>query len=379
VYDYERIGQRLTKENLAGDPEWSIWRYIDLLPIGNRDLLPPLQVGWTPLYYAERLGQSLGVSQLYIKDDGRNPTASFKDRASAVAVTKARELGFQIVTCASTGNAASSLAGLAASVGLPTVIFVPERAPAAKVAQLLIFGARVVSVKGTYDEAFDLCLDVSSEYGWYSRNTAINPYMSEGKKTAALEICEQLSWQAPDKMLVSVGDGCIIGGLWKGLRDLHALGFIERIPQLIGVQAEGSAPLVKAWEQGAEEITPIIPETIADSISVGIPRDGIKALRAVTNTDGLYVAVSDEEILEAMRVLGRQAAVFAEPAGATGFAGLLRLLREGRIDPGERIVVLVTGNGLKDTETAIKAAGKPYLIPPTMEAVRELVSSWEKV
>jgi threonine synthase len=379
VYDYEWIGQRLTKEKLAADPERSIWRYIDLLPIGNRDLLPPLQVGWTPLYHAQRLGQSLGMPQLYIKDDGRNPTASFKDRASAVAVTKARELGFQIVTCASTGNAASSLAGLAASVGLPTVIFVPERAPAAKVAQLLIFGARVVSVRGTYDEAFDLCLDVSSEYGWYSRNTAINPYMSEGKKTAALEICEQLDWQVPDKMFVSVGDGCIIGGLWKGLRDLHALGFIERIPQLIGVQAEGSAPLVKAWEQGTEELRPIIPETIADSISVGIPRDGIKALRAVCNTDGLYVAVSDEEILEAMRVLGREAAVFAEPAGATGFAGLLKLLREGRIDPHQRIVVLVTGNGLKDTETAIKAAGKPYLISPTMEAVRELVSGWEKV
>jgi threonine synthase len=319
------------------------------------------------------------MPQLYIKDDGRNPTASFKDRASAVGVTKARELGFQIVTCASTGNAASSLAGLAASVGLPTVIFVPERAPAAKVAQLLIFGARVVSVKGTYDQAFDLCLDVSSEYGWYSRNTAINPYLSEGKKTAALEVCEQLDWHAPDKMFVSVGDGCIIGGLWKGLRDLHALGFIERIPQLIGVQAEGSAPLVAAWEQDTEDITPIIPETIADSISVGIPRDGIKALRAVCNTGGMYVAVSDEEILEAMRILGREAAVFAEPAGATGFAGLLKLLREDRIDPEERVVVLVTGNGLKDTETAIQAAGKPYLIAPTMEAVRELVSTWEKV
>jgi threonine synthase len=376
VYDYDLIGRRLTKQGLKDNQERSIWRYMDLLPIADRSLIPPLQVGWTPLYHAQRLGQSLGMPQLYIKDDGRNPTASFKDRASAVGVTKARELGFQIITCASTGNAASSLAGLAASVGLPTVIFVPQRAPAAKVAQLLIFGARVVSVKGTYDEAFDLCLEVSSEYGWYSRNTAVNPYLSEGKKTAALEICEQLGWQAPDKMLVSVGDGCIIGGLWKGLRDLQALGFIERMPQLIGVQAEGSAPLVKAWQQGTEEITPIIPDTIADSISVGIPRDGIKALRAVCNTDGMYVAVSDDEILEAMRVLGREAAVFAEPAGATGFAGLLKLLREGRIDRGERVVVLVTGNGLKDTETAIRAAGKPYLIEPTIEAVRSLVSNW---
>lgn len=379
LYDYDLIGRRLTKEALKDNQERSIWRYIDLLPIADRSLIPPLQVGWTPLYHAERLGQSLAMPQLYIKDDGRNPTASFKDRASAVGVTKARELGFQIITCASTGNAASSLAGLAASVGLPTVIFVPQRAPAAKVAQLLIFGARVVSVKGTYDEAFDLCFGVSSEYGWYSRNTAINPYLSEGKKTAALEICEQMGWQAPDKMFVSVGDGCIIGGLWKGLRDLQALGFIDRIPQLIGVQAEGSAPLVEAWQQGTEEIVPIIPDTIADSISVGIPRDGIKALRAVCNTGGMYVAVSDDEILEAMRLLGREAAVFAEPAGATGFAGLLKLLREGRIDRSERVVVLVTGNGLKDTETAIKAAGKPHLIEPTIEAVRELVSSWGTV
>jgi len=375
VYDYDLVGKRLSKKTLADNPDRSIWRYIDLLPIANRELIPPLQVGWTPLYHAQRLGQSLGLKELYIKDDGRNPTASFKDRASAVAVVKARELGFQIITCASTGNAASSLAGLAASVGLPTVIFVPQRAPAAKVAQLLIFGAQVLSVKGTYDEAFDLCLDVSAEYGWYSRNTAINPYMSEGKKTASLEICEQLDWQVPDKMFVAVGDGCIIGGLWKGLRDLHALGFIERFPQLIGVQAEGSAPLVRAWQEDTEEIIPIIPETIADSISVGIPRDGIKALRAVRESNGMYVAVSDGEILEAMRVLGREAAVFAEPAGATGFAGLLKLLYEGHIDSDERVVVLVTGNGLKDAETAIKAAGRPHLIEPTMKAVREFVSS----
>jgi len=377
IYDYDLISRRLTKEKLANNPERSMWRYIDLLPIANRELIPPLHVAWTPLYHVKKLGQSLGLKELYIKDDGRNPTASFKDRASAVGVTKALELGFQTITCASTGNAASSLAGLAASVGLPTVIFVPERAPAAKVAQLLIFGATVLLVKGTYDEAFDLCLDVSAEYGWYSRNTAINPYLSEGKKTAALEICEQLGWQVPDKMFVAVGDGCIIGGLWKGLRDLYALGFIERFPQLIGVQAEGAAPLVKAWQEGTEEITPIVPETIADSISVGVPRDGIKALRAVRNTDGMYVAVSDDEILEAMRVLGREAAVFAEPAGATGFAGLLKLIREGSVDPDERVVVLVTGNGLKDTETAIKAAGKPHPVEPTMEAVREFVSRWK--
>lgn len=374
VYDYDLIGRRLTKDHLARDQQTkSIWRYADLLPIADPGLAPPLQVGWTPLYRAKRLEKRLGLRHLWVKDDGREPTASFKDRASAVGVVKALELGCDIMTCASTGNAASSLAGLAASVGLTTYIFVPQTAPQAKVAQLLIFGANVIMVEGTYDQAFDLCLEASKEYGWYSRNTAYNPYLSEGKKTAALEICEQLGWEAPDRIFVSVGDGCIIGGLWKGLTDLLALGFIGKMPKLMGVQAEGAAPLVRAWQEGTEDIEPVVLDTLADSISVGVPRDRIKALRAVRQTGGEYVAVSDEEILNAMRVLARGAAVFAEPAGATGFAGLAKLAREGRIDPEERIVVLVTGNGLKDVASAIKATGQPHLIEPTIEDLRRLM------
>ena len=372
LYDYELIGQRLTREGLANNQDYSIWRYTPLLPVAEDSPRPPLQVGWTPLYHAHRLGESLGFPNLYLKDDGRNPTASFKDRASAVGVVKALELGYEIITCASTGNAASSLAGLAASVGLKSVIFVPQRAPQAKVAQLLIFGARVIMVKGTYDQAFDLCLEAAREYPWYSRNTAYNPYLSEGKKTAALELCEQLRWEAPDRIFVSVGDGCIIGGLWKGLKDLLALGFIDHMPQLVGVQAEGSAPLVRAWEEGTEEIVSMVPETLADSISVGQPRDRVKALRAARQTGGKYVSVTDEEILEAMRLLGREAAVFAEPAGATGFAGLRKLASLGEIDPEERIVVVVTGNGLKDVDSAIRATGQPELIEPTMSALRRL-------
>jgi threonine synthase len=373
LYDYDLVGSRLTREGLASNHDYSIWRYALLLPIDEDSPRPPLQVGWTPLYHAQRLGERLGLSHLYLKDDGRNPTASFKDRASAVGVVKALELGYETITCASTGNAASSLAGLAASVGLKSVIFVPERAPQAKVAQLLIFGARVIMVQGTYDQAFDLCLEAAREYPWYSRNTAYNPYLSEGKKTAALELCEQLDWEAPDRVLVSVGDGCIIGGLWKGLKDLLALGFIDHLPQLVGVQAEGAAPLVRAWEEGSEEIKPLVPDTLADSISVGQPRDRVKALRAVRETGGQYVAVSDDEILEAMRQLGREAAVFAEPAGATGFAGLSKLVAQGEIDPQERIVVLVTGNGLKDVESAIRATGQPEMIEPTMAALRRLI------
>jgi threonine synthase len=358
---------------LADDRNKVIWRYADLLPIADASLAPPLQVGWTPLYRAERLEQRLGLRQLWLKDDGRQPTASLKDRASAVGVVKALELERDIMTCASTGNAASSLAGLTASVGLTTYIFVPHTAPQAKVAQLLIFGANVIMVEGTYDQAFDLCLEATKEYGWYSRNTAFNPYLSEGKKTVALEVCEQLDWEAPDRVFVSVGDGGIIGGVWKGLKDLRAMGFIEKMPKLMGVQAEGAAPLVKAWQQGTEEIEPVELDTLADSISVGVPRDRIKALRAVRQTGGEYVAVSDEEILDAMRVLARGAAVFAEPAGAAGFAGLAKLAREGRIDPDERIVVLVTGNGLKDVASAIKATGQPHLIKPTTEDLRRLM------
>jgi len=374
AYDYKLIGRRLTKDHLARDQQTrSIWRYADLLPIADPSLAPPLQVGWTPLYRAKRLEKRLGLRHLWVKDDGREPTASFKDRASAVGVVKALELGRNIITCASTGNAASSLAGLATSVGLTTYIFVPRTAPQAKVAQLLIFGANVIMVEGTYDQAFDLCLEASREYGWYSRNTAYNPYLSEGKKTAALEICEQLGWEAPDRIFVSVGDGCIIGGLWKGLKDLIALGFIDKMPKLMGVQAEGAAPLVRAWREGTEEIEPVVLNTLADSIAVGVPRDRIKALRAVRQTGGEYVSVSDEEILDAMRVLARGAAVFAEPAGATGFAGLAKLVHEGRIDPEERIVVLVTGNGLKDVASAIQATGQPHLIEPTIEALRRLM------
>jgi threonine synthase len=373
IYDYGLVGQRLTREKLAADSTGSIWRYRPLLPVKADSPVPPLQVGWTPLYRARRLAEQLGLQYLWIKDDGRNPTASFKDRASAVGVVKAMELGRDIITAASTGNAASSLSGLSASVGIKNMIFVPEAAPQAKIAQLLVFGATVIAVKGTYDQAFDLCLAATKEYDWYCRNTAYNPYLSEGKKTAALEVCEQLGWDAPDRIFVSVGDGCIIGGLWKGLKDLLALGFVEKMPRLMGVQAEGSAVLHTAWRKGTEEIEPIVPHTLADSISVGIPRDRLKALRAVRETDGEYITVSDDEILEAMRVLARVAAVFGEPAGVTGLAGLQKMVREGRISPEERIVVLVTGNGLKDVGSAIKASGAPYLIEPSLNDLRSLM------
>jgi threonine synthase len=386
VYDYAFIARRFSPQALAANQDATIRRWLPLLPIGDVASLPPLDIGGTPLYHARRLGERLGLAQLYIKDDGRNPTASFKDRASAVAVAVAREQDAKVITTASSGNAGAALAGCAAARGMPSVIFVPHTAPRPKVAQLLMFGAQVFAVRGTYDQAFDLCLAASAEYGWYNRNTGYNPYTREGKKTCALEIAEQIGklqiadcrLQIPDKVVVAVGDGNIISGLWKGFRDLLALGWIERLPQLIGVQAAGAAPLVRAWEQGKGNLQSAIgnlqstdAHTIADSICVGRPRDGLAALRAVIETGGRFVAVSDDEILQAMRDLARDAAVFAEPSGATGFAGLGKLVTQGLVRSDERVVVVVTGSGLKDVEAAVQAGGQPTLIEPTVESLRQ--------
>ena len=380
VYDYKKINSRLSPSDVSSSHDFSIWRYWELLPIDNRASIPPLRVGWTPLYNAKRLGGSLGLTDVWLKDDGLNPTGSLKDRASTVVVAKAKELGVDVITAASSGNAGAALAGIAASAHMPAVVFAPHTAPEAKVAQLLIYGARVLLIKGSYDQAFDLSLAASKEFGWYSRNTGYNPFTAEGKKTASLEICEQLThlqprsdhkaWNAPDRIFAAVGDGNIITGLWKGLRDLKALGWIERMPRLMGVQAEGAAACYNAWRAGTDVITPVDAHTISDSISVGLPRDGTRAVRAVRETNGAYVTVSDDEVLAAMRQLAREEGVFAEPAGATGYAGLAKAVRENLVDRDERIVVVVTGNGLKDISSAMKATGKASLIEPTIEAVR---------
>jgi threonine synthase len=356
-YDYDLIARRLSKSDLRHAADYTMWRYKPLLPVRPDSSVPPLTVGWTPLIRADRLASDLGIRHLWIKDDGRQPTASFKDRASAVAVVKAQEKGASVITTASTGNAAAALSGLCASVRQRNVIFVPQSAPPAKIAQLLAFGSLVMLVRGTYDDAFELCLLAAHEYGWYNRNTAYNPYMSEGKKTASLEICEQLGWQAPDVIFVSVGDGCIIGGLHKGLKDLLALGWIDHMPRLMGVQAEGSAYLYQAWANGENVLTKpaIVAHTVADSISAGLPRDRLKAMAAVRQTGGAFIQVTDTEILEAIPALARGCGVFAEPAGAAAYAGLLKALAEAQVGANERVVVLATGSGLKDVGSAMKA------------------------
>ncbi len=380
-YDYERIRQQISPQTLRDNTDDTIWRYRPLLPIAAGAAVPPLSIGWTPLYPAPRLGKPLGLRRLWLKDDGRQPTASFKDRASAIAVVKAQERGAAVITTASTGNAAAALSAISASVGQRSVIFVPESAPQAKIAQLLVFGATVILVQGSYDDAFDLCLQAAAEYGWYNRNTAYNPYMSEGKKTASYEICEQLGWQAPDAIFVGVGDGCIIGGLHKGLKDLLALGWIRQMPRLYGVQAAGSDFMVQAWESGEDVLTraPIAAHTVADSISAGLPRDRLKAMAAVTESDGAFIRVSDDAILAAIPPLARAGGVFAEPAGAASFAGLIAAVDQGLVGADERIVVLNTGSGLKDVASAMKAVAmagtEAHRVRPDMNEVRRLIAT----
>ena len=381
VYDYDTIKRDISRESLRQNDDRSMWRYKPLLPIEADAVVPPLQIGWTPIYPTPRLAADLGLRHLWVKDDGRNPTASFKDRASAIAVVKGRERGAAIITTASTGNAAAALSGICASVGQPNVIFVPEKAPAAKIAQLLAYGATVMLVRGSYDDAFELCLQAADAYGWYNRNTGFNPYMSEGKKTASFEICEQLGWDAPDRIFVSVGDGCIIGGIHKGLKDLMALGWIEKMPKLMGVQAAGSNYLAEAWENGEDVLTkaPIHDHTVADSISAGLPRDRLKAMAAVKETGGAYLTVTDDEILAAIPALARGSGVFAEAAGAAAYAGLVKAVANGMVSPDERVVVLNTGSGLKDVAGAMKGVAlvgtQPYHVDANLEDLRRVMAS----
>lgn len=366
VYDYDYIKTVLTKDKLAQRRDNSMWRYRELLPVEDATEAPPLRVGWSPLYQADRLASQLGIKALYVKDDGVNPTASLKDRASSMAVAKAREAGAKVIACSSTGNAASSLAGNAAAAGIKTYIFVPSRAPKGKVAQLMTFGATVISVQGSYEETFELSKQAIDRWGWYNRNAAINPYLSEGKKTVGLEIMEQLGWVVPDYIAISVGDGCTIAGLWKGLKDLYAIGFIDRLPRLISAQASGCCPINRAIETG-EDWRPMEENTLADSIAVGVPRNADKALMAIRESGGLTVNVSDEEIMAAQKLLGRTCGVFGEPAGVTGTAGLKKLCEEGKISPNATVVSVVTGNGLKDVANAIAHCGEPISIPGDMD------------
>lgn len=375
IYEMDIIKETLNKEYLKNCKKNDIWKYMPILPLEGEEGITALKVGGTPLYKAERLEKKLGVKNIFIKDDGRNPTASFKDRATAIGIAKAIELNKKVICAASTGNAASSLSGFAACTGLENYIFVPSSAPEAKITQLLIYGSKVILVDGNYDESFDFCLEASKKYGWYNRSCAINPYLVEGKKTAAFEICEQLNFNIPDLVIMSVGDGCSISGVWKGFKEFYELGIIDKLPVMVSVQADGANPVNRAYRKNSNEFDYISPHTIADSISVGIPRNGYKALNALKESKGIAVDVNDDEILEAMRVLARHTGVFGEPAGVTGFAGLLKMVENNAIDKNESVLLIVSGNGLKDIKSAMKAVNMPVKIKPSINELDRYIKN----
>jgi len=343
------------------------------LPIADEGSLPPLPIGDTPLLDAERLRNELELPYLAVKDDTRNPSGSTKDRASLLVVAKAMDYGCDTVATASTGNAASALAAVTAASGLRSVVLVPAAAPPAKLVQIQSYGAHIVLVDGTYDEAFELCATACDRYGWYNRSTALNPFTIEGKKTAALEIAAAMTPECPDAVLVPTGDGVILAGLAKGFRDLEAAGLIPRCPRLIAVQPEGSSAIVRALRLGSDEAD-LFPNatSIADSLTVEMPRNGIGCLAEVRASGGGGVAVSDEAILAAIPRLAGTTGVFAEPAGAAALAGLEAALEEGLVDRDERIVLMVTGNGLKDVDAAARALTTLTPVEPTMDAISEI-------
>ncbi len=371
LYDYDELRRSLDRDSFAATGRSSIWRYLPLLPFEEERWIQPLRVGWTPTYVFDDLARELGLSRLFVKDDGQNPTGSYKDRASSIVVIKAQETRRTVVTCASTGNAASSLAGFAAATDLEAIIFVPKRAPEAKIAQLLVYGARVFLVDGSYDEAYDLAAEAAEAFGWYNRSAAINPYLVEGKKTGALELAEQLDWSPPDVLFASVGDGSVISGICKGFAELETLGLIDRVPRVIGVQAEGASPIAAAFgrfDGSTVEIEDVVAETVADSICVGAPRDIVKAVRYVHANGGEFVTVSDDEILSAIAELAQRTGVFAEPAGAAPFAGLRRLAKAGRLTDATAAII-VSGNGLKDIASVRRAVGEPIAVSPSLKEI----------
>jgi threonine synthase len=367
-YDYGRVLDRFDAD-IDGDIA-DQWKYRGFLPVEDEVEPVTLGEGGTALLDAPRLSEALDV-ETYVKDDGRNPTGVLKDRASSVSMTKARELGRGTVTCASTGNAAASLAGYAARGGFDCRIFVPGSAPEGKLAQPLVYGADVLAVEGSYEQATELSLEVTETYGWYNRNAAINPFQVEGKRTVGLEVAEQAHAKglSPDWFVFSVGDGCTIFGGWKGVKEMRDLGFVDDAPRMLGVQAEGARHVHDVFT-GAEDPSEAA-ETLADSIAVGRPANLLKAVKALRESDGESVLVSDEAILEAETLLGSAEGVYAEPAAAAPVAGVAEAREQGIIGADETVVVCVTGTGLKDTKSAQQAAGPPTSIPPTLDAVAE--------
>jgi threonine synthase len=364
-YQYEKI-KKFGFEQLEKN------QFIDLLPLNSIDSLPNLRVGKTPLYVVDELdGSNLGFS-LLLKDDSQNPTFSYKDRASAVVSAFAKENGIDTIVAASTGNAGSSLAGICAAQNQKAIIMVPAAAPVAKLTQIIMYGATLIPVAGTYDDAFDLSVKATEELGWYNRNTAFNPLTIEGKKTSSFEIFSQMNHQIPDRLFVPVGDGVIISGIYKGFEDLHQLGWIEKMPVIVGVQSEGSDNIARNIQAGSFTVKP--SNTIADSISVDIPRNFNMAKQFIKKYKGETIIISDEEIMQASKILSENTGIFAEPAAATAFGGILKYNELNKIAPNSKNLVMLTGSGLKDLKSIQSLIQMPEPIAPSIDNLKKLTS-----
>ena len=374
VYDYDAIRARVSRASIEAGPA-SIWRYRDFLPIEG----DPIDVGtgFTPLLRANRLARRLGLKELYIKNDGVNmPTLSFKDRVVSVALTRARELGFSTVSCASTGNLANSTAAIAAHAGMECCVFIPADLEAGKILGTLVYNPTLMAVRGNYDQVNRLCSEVANTYGWGFVNINLRPYYSEGSKTLGYEVVEQLGWRLPDHIVAPLASGSLFTKIRKGFDEFMKVGLVEeKHVRFSGAQAEGCSPIAQAFAEGRDFITPVKPNTIAKSIAIGNPADGPYALDIASRTGGSIAAVNDEEIIEGIQLLAETEGVFTETAGGTTIAVLKKLVEQGKIDPSETTVAYITGNGLKTTEAVASAVGEPLTIDPKLD---DFNAAWER-
>ena len=370
-YNYDEIKKQISKETIRRGPE-SLWRYIDLLPVEGPATVG-LHAGWTPMIRATRLAKKLGLHELYLKNDTVNhPTLSFKDRVVAVALTRAKEFGYDTVACASTGNLANSVAAHAAQAGLNCYVFIPSDLESAKILGNLIYKPTVVAVEGNYDDVNRLCSEIAAEYPWAFVNINIRPYYAEGSKTLAYETAEQLGWRAPDQVVVPVASGSLLTKIWKGLKELEMLSLLESVKTRVhGAQAEGCSPVATAFREKRDFIKPVKPKTIAKSLAIGNPADGYYALKTTKESGGTFETVTDGEVIEGIQLLAETEGVFAETAGGVTVGVLKKLVQSGRIKPKDLVVAYITGNGLKTQEAVMEAVGSPIRIGPSLVAFEE--------
>jgi threonine synthase len=379
-YDSDELAGAVEKSEWRNTP-LSVWRYRDFMPINDHSKIVSLNEGGTGLHLCNRLAKHLGIRQLYVKNEGENPTGSFKDRGMTVGVSKAVELGVKSVICASTGNTSASLAAYAAKAGLQCTVLIPSGKIAyGKLSQAMIYGAKVLQVRGNFDESLDIVLKLSEKHRTIYLLNSINPFRIEGQKSLGYEICDQLNQEAPDRIVVPVGNAGNISAIWKGFTEFHELDVVKTLPKMTGIQAAGSAPIAQAIKNGRDMIVPVsAPETVATAIRIGAPVSWKKAMNAIRKSHGTAEMVTDEEILDAQKTLARVEGLFVEPASASSIAGLKKLIENGEINKDERVVCVTTGHGLKDPDTAVKMSEKPVEVDAEITAIEDALGLKKEV